>query len=88
MMLLIASQSSLPSVRAVWIWALLFRLAGLMANPVLENDYFRFLWDGRVFALTGNPYALPPSASFGNVDVSQPFQEILSQINHPQVPSI
>ena len=82
------TRASAVPLRAVWIWAVLFRCAGLFATPVLEDDWFRFLWDGRMFALTGNPYATVPLASFGDSGVPEPFQRVLDQVNHPDVPTI
>ena len=75
-------------LRVVWLWAVLFRVAGFFATPVLEDDWFRFLWDGRVFALTGNPYATAPAASFGDATLPEPFQRILDRVNYPDVPTI
>ena len=40
----------------ILIWAALFRIVGIAANPILaEDDYFRFMWDGYRFAVTGDP---------------------------------
>ena len=74
--------------RAVIFWALVFRLVALFAAPVLEDDHHRFLWDGYRFAVTGNPYAAAPQASFGDAAVPPAFREILDRINHPDVPTI
>src|SRR5262249_50722872 len=53
-----------------------------------ENDFYRYLWDGRTFALAGDPYNKPPAASFGDDGLPDPFQEILSHINYPEIPTI
>lgn len=39
---------------------LLMRLAQLGAVPVLEDDFYRYLWDGAVTAHGHNPYAYSP----------------------------
>jgi alpha-1,6-mannosyltransferase len=75
-------------LRPILGWAISFLVCGLLAVPLMEDDPFRFLWDGRQFAITGNPYIAPPSASFGDAGVPERFQEILDQINYPQVPTI
>lgn len=87
-LLVVFTRASAVALRTVWIWAVLFRCAAFFATPVLEDDWFRFLWDGRMFALTGNPYASVPRASFGDPGVPEPFQRVLDQVNHPDVPTI
>lgn len=42
--------------------ALLVRLPLFMAPPNLSDDYFRYLWDGRLAASGISPYAYRPSA--------------------------
>jgi len=39
---------------------LLMRLAQIGAVPILEDDYYRYLWDGAVTAQGHNPYAYSP----------------------------
>ena len=45
-----------------WIWALAIvaRSVLVFTEPVLENDYWRYLWDGRVLAHGINPYSFKP----------------------------
>lgn len=69
-------------------WALLFRLCGLFSQPVLEDDQYRYLWDGRQLVETGNPYALPPSAFFDAASLPPDWIRILDQVNYPQVPTV
>lgn len=69
-------------------WALLFRLCGLFSQPVLEDDHYRFLWDGRQLIESGNPYAQPPSAFFGATNLPPEWNEILDRVNYPQVPTV
>lgn len=43
--------------------ALINRILLLGSAPILENDYFRYLWDGRVLASGTNPYLYSPNAT-------------------------
>ena len=76
------------TVRPVLGWAAAFLLCGVFATPVMEDDQFRFLWDGWQFATTGNPYAAAPAQFFSDANVPEKFQDILGQINYPHVPTI
>lgn len=60
----------------------------LFAHPLLEDDHFRYLWDGYITATTGQPYALAPSAYFANDNTPRAMQDVLSGINNPDVPTI
>lgn len=51
---------SLPILISV---AILNRLLLIDITPILENDYFRYLWDGRVVANGINPYLYPPNSA-------------------------
>ncbi len=75
-------------IRRIWFWGILFRLAGLLGAPILEDDYFRYLWDGRMFALTGNPYSTAPGDHFADANMPANFRAVLDAINHPDVPTI
>lgn len=76
------------SIRSIWITAIAFRVCGLFATPILEDDHHRFLWDGYVFAHTGNPYATAPAEWFDAAATPDEFQEVLDQVNYPDVPTI
>lgn len=74
--------------RSIILWAVLFRLVGCWANPIYEDDHFRFLWDGYQFSQTGDPYTATPLDSFGDQDVPNEMRDILDQVNHPNLPTI
>lgn len=69
-------------------FGLAFRLVALAAQPVMEDDHYRFLWDGYRFSATGSPYAEAPRERFGDPTVPREFQPILDGLNHPDVPTI
>ena len=79
-----------PSVSAMQLlfWAVIFRLAGCMGVPLLEDDFYRYLWDGYRFFENGSPYGVPPSVFFGDTSIPQTFINILAQVNYPQVATI
>ena len=81
-------QSANGKMRTWLAWGIVFRIVGLIAMPILEDDHFRFLWDGRMFAITGNPYATTPSEHFADASLPPEFATILDQINYPHVPTI
>ena len=69
----------------VLLWALLLRLLALWAWPVLEDDYFRYLWDGHITWLLGSPYGIAPLDVTGHTPA---FDNLLDGINHPNVPTV
>ena len=103
-LLAVACAAVLGTIALVWIaldqsfqqtplWfvlalALLLRLIAVQATPLLEDDYFRYLWDGLQTATKLDPYLYPPDHFFGQADLSKSWQDVLSGINHPEVPSI
>lgn len=82
------SGTSRVALVSLWTWAIAFRIAGLFATPVFEDDWYRYLWDGRVFAEEGNPYTQPPAAYFSDGAVPEHFQRILDNVNYPDVRTI
>jgi len=63
--------------------AALWRLALLMAPPILSTDVYRYVWDGRLQHLGYNPYAVVPS----DPAVADLHTEETRQINHPSLPT-
>ena len=61
---------------------------GLLALPLLEDDHFRYLWDGYVTATTGSPFAHAPAHYFGDAAVPGVMQDALNGINNPDIPTI
>ncbi len=58
---------------AFWIllcFGLIFRLVFILSFPELSQDYFRFIWDGRLIANGWNPYEYLPTELIGNSDFS------------------
>jgi hypothetical protein len=55
---------------------------------VLEDDFYRFLWDGRMFAISGTPYGKAPADYFHEPGLGERFEWILNGINHPDLPTV
>ena len=75
-------------VPAILALALLLRIIAACASPLLEDDHYRYLWDGWRTATALDPYTLAPSAWFGDSSLPQRWQDILGAINHPDIPTI
>ena len=58
-LLLVSARDALP-LRAVVVVAVLARVAFLPVAPALSDDYYRYLWDGRVQLAGVNPYLYTP----------------------------
>ncbi len=65
-------------------WALVFRLAFLFTSPVLSDDVWRYLWDGKVSLRGINPYSFAPDdhALVGLRD------EVWARVNHRSIPTV
>jgi hypothetical protein len=73
------------SVWSIVLTALACRALFIPADPLLSDDIFRYVWDGRV-ALSGiNPYLHPPAA-----DALHHLRDatLWPQINHPDVSTV
>lgn len=72
---------------------LAMRLALFASEPVLEDDYQRYLWDGAVSAHGFNPYAVKPEAASTSTDIllrslAEASGVIIWRINHPDLRTI
>lgn len=76
---------SLTSILAL---AFFTRLIAIQATPLLEDDYFRYLWDGLQTVTSLNPYLFAPEYYFDHPDVSGDWLDILFNINYPEIPTI
>lgn len=71
-----------PNLTLILIFAFAYRVIGLFTFPVLEDDFYRFLWDGFITSNLGSPYEVAPSSFFGQA-ISEQFEAILDAINYP-----
>jgi len=102
-LLVIWRLSDAPHHRTLWIWILLvgavMRTSMLMSTPMLEDDYYRYLWDGAVVAHGMNPYAFAPrdiaEAEAGADSIPVVLRQlaadsgvVFGRINHPHLRTI
>lgn len=79
----------------IFVVGLLIRGVMLFSNPVLEDDYFRYLWDGAVTANGFNPYTYSPEQVLnddthiaGLESLAERSGSIIGSINHPHLSTI
>jgi hypothetical protein len=68
-----------------WILAaILFRLCFLFATPLLSDDFYRFIWDGRLLAAGVHPFAeLPRYYIENNTTIPGINQSLFNKLNSP-----
>ena len=71
------------------ILGLLFRVSILPAQQIQEDDVYRYLWDGKVFANKINPYQYSPSEvnEFKELRIQQPeiYYELYDEKNDQEL---
>gem|GEM_PF-283584 len=77
------------SLRAIWAFAILFRLTLLLTSPpTLSDDVYRFIWDGRLANAGVSPYAYAvDSPSLDALDSPQRALVNNSQMASPYLPA-
>ena len=84
--------------RAWWVWMILVGLAMralmLPSTPILETDYYRYLWDGAVVAHGQDPYAQSPRAVLEGdapaelIELAHASGLVLRRVNQPRLTTI
>ena len=99
--LLALRLNHLPRNRWLFIWifgiGLVARLLMFSSTPILEDDHFRYLWDGGVVANGFNPYHYAPNAFLTPSETSLPPKlkalaeeagPVLQHVNYPELRTI
>ena len=91
-------------VLLIAVFGLLFRATLFFSQPIQEDDFYRYLWDGAVVASGLNPYQFAPLRVQQQLEKKaaeaplQPYVQlaeqdaqlsfVLSRVNHPHIPTI
>lgn len=84
---LIRNQIEL-TFKTVFFWAVLFRLIGVWGEPILEDDFYRFLLDACLFTTYGSPYGIAPESLFITNDLTVECNAMLTGVNNPHLATI
>lgn len=71
-------------------FSIAFRLIFIIAIPFLSDDYFRYIWDGKLFIKGFNPYLYIPS-EIVNTDIAKTAglsNELYNHLNSPDYYSV
>ncbi|MFI5134586.1 MAG: hypothetical protein ACHQD9_01915, partial [Chitinophagales bacterium] len=87
--LFLVRRSSDENFKLLFIAAILFRLIFLFALPKLSDDYFRFIWDGKMTNMSVNPFSQIPSFFILYSDHPDPYlMHLFAQMNSQDYYSI
>lgn len=65
--------------KQILMWAILVRLALFLGTPSLSDDYFRFIWDGKIWNEGFNPYQSTPENLIQ--ELPNEFNTLYDQLN-------
>ena len=68
--------------------SIIFRLVLIPGVPNLSDDYFRFLWDGHLFASGINPFQYRPSEWMATLNTSTYLAELYPNLNSKEFYSV
>ncbi len=80
--------SPLLPLAIVFASGFLARLVLFGSEPVLEDDFYRYLWDGAITAGGGNPYAVAPADVAVSATLPPDAARILDRVGHSDLRSI
>jgi alpha-1,6-mannosyltransferase len=77
------------SVMILFFAGLFFRLIFMWGEPKLSDDYYRFIWDGKIVGVGENPYEKLPSESKPQNGLQQNMHnDLLFRMNSPYYYSV
>lgn len=99
---LFKQRKKLPAVGSgfvvIFLFGLVFRMIFIGSEPILEDDTFRYLWDGALVANGINPFANPPGTFLDPTKLATFHMELqtltksgaatLAQVNYPDLTTV
>lgn len=82
------AQSQAAILAVIVAAGILARLSLFASEPVLEDDFYRYLWDGAVTASGANPYAVAPASAMGSAGLPPDAALILDRVGHADLRTI
>jgi alpha-1,6-mannosyltransferase len=76
------------SLRNGLLLAFLIRFISLWFDPLLSDDYYRFIWDGMVLHHGVHPMAYTPAYLMSHPEIMVPDQSLFSRLNSPAYYSV
>ena len=76
------------SIHTVILWAVVFRLIGIWGEPILEDDFYRFLLDPCLTLTYGSPYGITPDSLFSSNLLGSACGNLLTNVNNPHLATI
>lgn len=83
-----AHSHSATNARAILLFAILFRVILWATPPVLSDDIYRYVWEGRVQYAGFNPYVHAPNAGELEAVRAAGNERLHENVNHAHVPAI
>ena len=84
---LVFSKKNVPLIPGL-ILAVVCRIIGFAAEPLLSDDYFRFIWDGMVMHEGINPVSHTPSYLVHHPEIAETNQGLYSLLNSKEYYSV
>lgn len=81
--LLLLRNVNVLRIRHIFFIGILFRLIFLISLPALSDDFYRFIWDGRLLAEGFNPYQYLPSFFVGENALPFLDADLYYRLNSP-----
>jgi len=85
--------SQRAALTAILVTGLLMRAFAAASTPILEDDWYRYLWEGGLWANGLSPYAIAPADAAEVLDpavngLAESAGQILARVNHPHLKTI